>query len=808
MRRRTFAQAATASAALALVGCGMPIGQLWLRLFPKPGPALGTNLSGMEWAQPGLRYGPGSAPNINFTAPRKAEVAWLASQGYTRNRLPIQWEMLQPMLAGTQADAQSRALIGEPGELHAGYATMITDVLDAHAATGTKVILDLHNYGRYRDFKYQPDGSVIGLKRPADPLVRAYTDDNTQVQERIFSLVPDASLRIEHFTDFWQRVARRWKNHPGVGGWGLMNEPHDLPRPGQTVASSGAGEDLTIWPTFAQAAINAIREIDGATPIYVAGNEWSSPMVLASKNPGFPLAGANLVYEVHLYLDAQSSGKAFDYETEAARRIGGVFGPRPLHADTGVDRLQPAVAWAGARGLKLALTEVGMPIDDPRWQEMFIRVVQYGWRNGVEMCSWMAGSHWPIHNFALNHSPGWHQRKTVEPAVSGCLKAPLGVSRASLFDEGPGWVPRGTTETFTVRARGFLAQPLTVQVAANGAGTFSKTELTIPAGPNGYDSFSFTPAGAGVVTLTYSSPRGHQVPPARKVYSLADPVAHASGHLAEAAHAILARLRASKWEMADGHTDFLLGSPASDGQPLRAVCDSGFGSTVGNAMEMLNWVNRDNALSGTMKVPLMRTVHGRKASDHTAPDTYGLWCKKTAPAPGIQPNPINRVPYDLHEPHFVIAAISVPGASHHGVVFQASRAEEGHAAEMLLAGNQPQAKWRDAQGQEVVLSSATRLTPDMPAVIALTSEPGAQTLRVNSGVAERGAAQLAPSVLAQFLIGWGFVNHYPRAGFGGHVYAVVTGRGVPTPQEMEVLERYLAWTAGLNPRRWPRPQAL
>jgi hypothetical protein len=204
----------------------------------------------------------------------------------------------------------------------------------------------------------------------------------------------------------------------------------------------------------------------------------------------------------------------------------------------------------------------------------------------------------------------------------------------------------------------------------------------------------------------------------------------------------------------------------------------------------------------------MRTVHGRKASDHTAHDTYGFWCKKTAPAPGVQPHPINRVPYDLHEPHFVIAAISVPGAAHHGVVFQASRAEEAHAAEILLQGNQPQARWRDAKGQEVVLSSAMRLAPDMPAVIALTSEPGAQTLRVNSGVADRGAASLAPSVLAQFLIGWGFVSHYPRAGFGGHVYSVVTGRGVPTPQEMEVLERYLAWTAGLNPRRWPRPQAV
>ena len=807
MRRRTFAQAAAAGAVLALSGCGAPLSQLWLRLFPRPGPALGTNLSGMEWAQPGLRYGPGTAPNVNFTVPRKAEVAWLATQGYTRNRLPIQWEMLQPMLHDTPADAQARALIGNPGELHAGYAAYITNVLDAHAAAGTKVILDCHNYCRYRDFRFQPDGSVKGLKRPDDPLLRAYTEDNTQVQERIFSLEPAATLRIEHFTDFWTRVVRRWKNHPGIGGWGLMNEPHDLPRPGETVASSGGGQDLSIWPAFAQAAVNAIREIDGATPIYVGGNDWSSPLAMATRNPGFPLAGANLVYEVHLYLDALSNGKAFDYETEAARRVGGFFGPRPLHVDTGVERLRPAVAWAGAKGVRLALTEIGMPIDDPRWQEMFERVVEYAWRNGCEMCSWMGGSHWPIRNHAINHTPGWHQRKTVEPAVSGCLTAPLGVSRAALFDEGPGSVPAGTPATFTVRARGFLAEPLMVHVAAQGGGSFSKATLTIPAGANGADSFTFTPGGPGVAQLTYSSPGGHQVPPARKVYSLADPVAHAAVNLAEAAHAILAKYQASKWEMADGHTDFVLGAPASDGEPLRAVCDSGFGSSVANAMEMLNWVNRDNPRSGTMKPPVMRTVHGRKASDHTAADTFGLWCKKTAPHPGTQPHPVNRVPYDLQDPHFAIAAISVPGTAHHGVVFQASRAEEWQAAEIALAGNLPQARWRDAQGQEVVLTAAAPLVADAPAVIALTCEAGAQSLRVNSSVAGTAAATLAPSVFAQFLIGWGFLNHYPRAGFGGHVFAVVTGRGVPTPAELAVLERYLAATTGLNPRRWPRVAA-
>src|SRR6185369_9814400 len=93
---------------------------------------------------------------------------------------------------------------------------------------------------------------------------------------------------------------------------------HDLPVPGGTQTSYG-GEDLSIWPTFAQAAINAIRAVDSATPIYLAGNEWQAAMTLGSKNPTWPLAGTNLVYEVHMYLDAYCNGFAFDYDTEVAK---------------------------------------------------------------------------------------------------------------------------------------------------------------------------------------------------------------------------------------------------------------------------------------------------------------------------------------------------------------------------------------------------------------------------------------------------------------------------------------------------------
>ena len=759
----------------------------------------GTNLSGMEWTRPGLRYGSSTAPNLNFTVPRAADVAYLASCGFAKNRLPIQWELLQPMLHDTPANAAARAAIGNPGVFHAGYESYITGVLDAHAAVGSKCIIDNHNYCRYQDFKYQPDGSVIGLTVSSNPMVRPYTSDHSQVQNRIFALAAGATLKQSNFTDFWRRVAAKWAGHPGFGGYGLMNEPNQMPKAGEA-NEGGWPEDLTIWPTYAQAAINAIRSIDTAGLIYVTGNEWGSAMSIANKNPGFPLTGSNLVYEVHMYLDAFSNGHAFDYDVEVAKNFSAGFGTGAIHPATGLERIKMAIDWAKAKGVKLALTEIGMPIDDTRWEAMFKTAVNFAVSNGCEIYSWMGGNHWPIHNYAINHVPGWHQNKTLEPVVSGVLKASVAIAQASLFDDGPGYALAGTPVTITLYARGNLAAAVSVNVASNNGGTLSKTTLIIPAGANGQDTFTFVPAANRVATLSYSSDGqlGGQVPPPRKIFSLTDPVAYAATSVQDAALAIMAKYSASKWELADGHTDYMQGAPAAAGQEVRAISDSGYGSSPGNAMQMLNWINKANGGMGTMSLPLMRVTNGKKHSDHTVYNTWGFWCKKSVPVPGIQPNPKNRIPYNLEDAHFVIAAVSLPGTSNNGVVFQASQAEALYTSELSFTDSCPAASWIDANGQTVRLASPTKLAVNTPSVLSLTSAPGAQRLRVNSAQVASAAASFAPSTFNQMLIGWGYLSYYPRDGFMGNVYAVLTGKGAPSAAELTVLERYLGSTAGIN----------
>ena len=247
--------------------------------------------------------------------------------------------------------------------------------------------------------------------------------------------------------------------------------------------------------------------------------------------------------------------------------------------------------------------------------------------------------------------------------------------------------------------------------------------------------------------------------------------------------------------MADGYTDYMLGAPAADGQPVRAISDSGYGSSPGNAMEMLNWVNKEMGPAGTMEAPVMRTVNGKKSSDHTFWNTYGFWCKKSASVPGIQANPRNRVPYNVDDSHFAIAAVSVPGSGKTGVLFQASKAEDYQTAELALVDGRPQAKWADNGGQKVEVSSSAALSPNTPAVISMTSAPGAQQLRVNAAVVGSSNASFGSGVFTQMLIGWGFVGYYPQAGFGGNIYSVIAGKGAPTPEELTVLEGYLGSTA-------------
>lgn len=227
----------------------------------KPLPFTGVNLAGGDFGspKPGVRLTYGR----DFTYPTPAEFDYFISKGVNVIRLPFHWEVLQP-------DANKPFSQTEMTRLKA--------VADAAARKGLTVILDPHNYARYY-------GGVVGGPE-----------------------VPTAA-----FADFWGRLAMQFQDNPRIW-FGLMNEPHDLP-PDQ-------------WLGDANAAIAAIRRAGAKNLILVPGNGWTgahgwleggssanSVVMLRIHDPA-----GHFLFDVHQYLDADSSGTHPDISSPAVGR--------------------------------------------------------------------------------------------------------------------------------------------------------------------------------------------------------------------------------------------------------------------------------------------------------------------------------------------------------------------------------------------------------------------------------------------------------------------------------------------------------
>jgi endoglucanase len=208
----------------------------------------GVNLAGAE-------FGEGSLPGtygVNYIYPNNNEVDYFLDRGLNTFRLPFRWERLQPTLSASLNSTEFNRL-----NAFVGYAT----------SQGANVVLDPHNYARYH-------GNVIG----------------------------GGAVSNAQFADFWSRLATAYKDNPNVI-FGLMNEPNSM-----------ATEQ---WLGAANAAIAAIRSAGAQNLILVPGNAWTGAHSWSDNWYGTPNASAmlgvvdpgdNYAYDVHQYLDGNSSG--------------------------------------------------------------------------------------------------------------------------------------------------------------------------------------------------------------------------------------------------------------------------------------------------------------------------------------------------------------------------------------------------------------------------------------------------------------------------------------------------------------------
>lgn len=244
----------------------------------------GVNVAGGEFGAPVVDT-TSSFSNVNRGAYDRAyhydsqpTFDYLASRGAKVVRIPFRWERVQPTLGAGLDLEEVRRLKAVAGRAR---------------AAGMKVILDLHNYGGY----YLHDAASGRGVRHA---------------------IGSAAVPVTRFADLWRRLSGYFKGNDAVLGYGLMNEPVDMP---------GRAKG---WEQASQAAVDKIRTNGDGAVVFVSGYNWDGVQTFASVHPRKWIVdySRRTRYEAHHYWDRDNSGDYPDpYDAELADAIARGFRP-------------------------------------------------------------------------------------------------------------------------------------------------------------------------------------------------------------------------------------------------------------------------------------------------------------------------------------------------------------------------------------------------------------------------------------------------------------------------------------------------
>jgi endoglucanase len=288
----------------------------------------GVNLAGPAFAPEVL---PGRL-NWNYKFPTLAQLQYYKAVGFESVRLSISWERTQPELFGSLDDA---------------YVAEIKKLLDLADSQDMTVVLDLHNYARYR-------GVVVGSEGvPADALF-----------------------------DIWAKLAGVFKDHPALVAYGLMNEPYK---------TGGLWND-----SVAQRAVDGVRSVDMKHVIYVAGDGFSGTTYWPRLHP-VPFVkdpAGKEVYEAHIYFDVNSSGKYADLK------------PYVDPATLVKNRMAPFTDWLKKFGKTGVITEWGVPTRDADWFDTALQFMNLAQSQCLSTYVWAGGGWSPNYVMSLEPQDG------------------------------------------------------------------------------------------------------------------------------------------------------------------------------------------------------------------------------------------------------------------------------------------------------------------------------------------------------------------------------------------------------------------
>jgi endoglucanase len=290
----------------------------------------GVNLAGAEF---GMNNLPGTLGR-DYTFNSEASFRYFAEKRLGLIRLPLQWERLQP---------------GLQGPLDPAYLANVKRSVAWAKTHGAEVILDIHNFARYRATNTSAVTSAADL------------------------------------ADLWVRLSNEFKFEPAVYAYDLMNEPHDM--------------GIASWKAISQAVLTAIRANQDDKLIFIPGDSWSSA------NRWVSIHGAaswiqdpanNFIYEAHQYFDRDESGTyTASYAAESAAT--------PDFANIGRTRIARFIDWCRANNVRGMIGEYGIPDNDPRWLTVLDNFFAALDAAGMDGAYWAAGEWWG--NYPLSVQP-------------------------------------------------------------------------------------------------------------------------------------------------------------------------------------------------------------------------------------------------------------------------------------------------------------------------------------------------------------------------------------------------------------------
>lgn len=217
----------------------------------------------------------------DYTYPTPAEIDRYTGVGMTLFRIPFRWERLQQSL---------------DGDLDATELAHLDAIVNYTTGKSARAIIDPHNYARYNNV-----------------------------------LIGSGTVTSANLADLWGKLAAHYASNPLVV-FGLMNEPHDI--------------TVTAWLDAANASVAAIRAAGANNLILVPGTNWTGAATWTSSNDlmlNIVDSANNYVYEVHQYLDSDSSGT---HTTCVSTTIG-------------TERLMTFMTWLATNKKKAFLGEFG-----------------------------------------------------------------------------------------------------------------------------------------------------------------------------------------------------------------------------------------------------------------------------------------------------------------------------------------------------------------------------------------------------------------------------------------------------------------